>query len=163
MDEVDGATIEGNLFDHNGWNAQIAAASPTIFNHNMYLQYTDLNVNVIGNISAEASSHGLQVRTGGVIEGNLFIDDPIAMLIGNTSGYAGNPTVVSGNVILNGVDMATNPASARGFGIDVNPTPSTIIQGNIIADSLSAAPGYAIAVDGGISNTIQGNVVYNWG
>ena len=30
--------IEENVFDHNGWNESVPYASPTIFNHNLYLQ-----------------------------------------------------------------------------------------------------------------------------
>src|SRR5262249_6256400 len=30
--------VEENVLDHNGWNASVAGANPTVFNHNIYLQ-----------------------------------------------------------------------------------------------------------------------------
>ncbi len=168
MSGVIGGLLEGNLFDHNGWNAAVSGADPTIFNHNMYLQYTNAGVIVINNISADRffPFHLVyrEARNGGLIENNLFVNDPIALLVGNTSSEPSDNTVVSGNVILNGSDIMTTPVpTPRAFGIQINPTPSTIIEGNIIADSMSSEPyGDAIEVDGGTSNKVVSNVIYNW-
>ena len=82
MQGVDGILLEGNVFNHNGWNPDVSGAVPTIFNHNIYLTFTNDNITVRGNTIANAGSHGLQARSGGNIENNLFLNDPIGMSFG---------------------------------------------------------------------------------
>src|SRR5262249_37123377 len=114
-DNVINLLLEENVIDHNGWNDS-AGAPATIFNHNIYLQgaaYAPKSVSgpavVKGNIIARASSHGLQLRTGGEVSSNLFIRNPISII-------AVPPSKISENVFLAGNDI--NPTLPRGFGID---------------------------------------------
>ncbi len=74
---VQGLLLEENVFDHNGWMDGVQGAYATGFNHNVYMRSDDTGVVVRGNIFARAASHGLQARGGGVIENNLFLDNPI--------------------------------------------------------------------------------------
>lgn len=72
--KVVGLDIIGNVFDHNGWCEKVSGAGATKFNHNVYIQKgaNTLGINVRGNLFARASSHGLQLRPGGSMVGNLF-------------------------------------------------------------------------------------------
>ena len=56
VNSVNNLLIQENLFDHNGWNATVTGAGPTIFNHNMYLTAQNGPVTVIGNISSNELS-----------------------------------------------------------------------------------------------------------
>jgi len=173
---INGLTIEGNVFDHNGWNEQIPEAEPTIFNHNIYINSDNENVVVKDNIIANASSHGLQARSGGQISGNVFINNPIGLDFGIVNGSPETPGGVGGfvkdNIFYGSRDIN---GLARGTAIGVgNIMPGgTTISGNImIGDASSLSPAiqlaegkYAGLPSGtvGINDlTIENNVVYNW-
>ena len=68
---------------------------------------------VRGNLFADASSHGLQARSGGTIEDNVFLNDPIGMTFGLVNGSPVTPGGVSGsvrnNVFLGGPSIAGSP------------------------------------------------------
>jgi hypothetical protein len=83
---VDGVLVEQNVFDHNGWNDEVDGAGPTIFNHNLYIQYDNWNLEVRDNIIARASAHGLQARPGGIVDGNLFVDNSLAAFLADGDG-----------------------------------------------------------------------------
>ena len=157
-DEVTNLVLDGNVFDHNGWNASVPGASPTIFNHNIYIQSTNGPATLIDNISANASSHGAQVRNGGIVTDNLFVHDPIGLLV------AGSASTVSGNVVTESNDI--DSADPRGFGIDINPTTSGAIQvtNNIITHEASTAgDGFGISLEPGTTgDTVQNNIIYQW-
>lgn len=55
----------------------------TIFGHGGYIQANVGAVTAIGNLVESAQSHGLQIRPGGRIEHNLFLNCPIGLLVGN--------------------------------------------------------------------------------
>jgi len=170
LGNADGVLIQDNVFDHNGWigtdrnNPTVAGGGPTIFNHNVYIQFTCLNVSLVDNISANASSHGAQLRPGGLAENNLFIDDPISLLVGTAtvSGVVDQPATVTGNVVLDGNDIDSN--DLRGTGIDINQAISSAsVANNLVAHSESATPQPAISVDSGASGvTVANNTIYGW-
>jgi hypothetical protein len=157
--------LEENVFDHNGWNEVVPGAGATIYNHNIYVQYDCGPATVIGNIFANASSHGSQVRPGGIVVDNLYVHNPIGLLVGSGE----NPTVTSyssrlaRNVFTEGSDIT--PSLPRGFGIDIGSnTGSVEIKDNIIAnESSSRAYGHGIAIGPGITAvTVSGNTIYRW-
>ncbi len=162
---VNGLNIIENVIDNNGWKENVAPA--TIFNHNLYIGNDNKNVVIRGNITSRASSHGLQARPGGVVEGNLFVRNPSAMFVATSA------STVRGNVVLEGVDIA--PDIVRGFGIDVLQVPTsppTIVEDNIIANKLSPNI-YSHALGIGYSPNdptlpppgtviFRNNIVYNW-
>jgi hypothetical protein len=175
---IDGLLIEECLFDHNGWkNADRSDA--TIFNHNLYISSGNLNVTVRRNVIARASSHGLQLRCGGVIEGNLFLQNPLGAQLGggdpnpdsHTNGIVGE---ITGNVIMEGLDI--NPSNPRGTGIlclNVG-TGGTVVRDNIVANTNVTndvnAYGLSVIVNdtaygqgvGFNSTNVSGNIFYNW-
>jgi hypothetical protein len=161
MDRVHGALIEQNLFDHNGW-IDPGRADATIFNHNLYLQHRCSGITVRQNIIARASSHGLQLRGGGVIEGNVFVGNPIAM---HVSGGSVDESHISGNAILDGGDI--RPDLPRGWGMLVDSEYGQVravtISGNILArDGSSSGHGHAIIVSDRLPALIADNVIYSW-
>jgi hypothetical protein len=184
-DGVHGLLLEENVFDHNGWNARVAGAAATIYNHDAYLTSSTRDVVVRGNIFANAGSHGLQARSGGDVEDNLFIADPIGMSYGLVRGD-GSPAgggvsgVVNGNVFLGLRDIS---GITRGTGIEIaniRPDGPTIISNNIFSNVAGngvawQSGGFAaisLAVGSGVDDaslavgvndlTIQGNIVYRW-
>jgi len=162
---VDGLIITENVFDHNGWNPNVSGANETIFNHNLYIQNGNTAVEVKGNVIARASSHGLQLRPGGVAQDNLFLKNALHMFISKEGG------VVRNNVALDGKDIANHP---RGMGFSVHKTPETVMEGNIVAHKISEDTGsgyaYSINGDGGshdedvdnYTTIFRNNIAYNW-
>jgi hypothetical protein len=158
-------TVEDNVFDHNGWNTQVAGADPTIYNHNMYIDSQNPGGTIRNNIVANGAASGIMDRAGGIVTGNLVVNNPVSIIVGNGYNIATGATQVLNNVILNGSDIQSSPVMVRGYGIDINPTnSSTTVQGNVIANAISSGPAYALNFESGGSNeSASGNVIYNWG
>lgn len=112
--------IEHNIFDTNGWKPSAPSRAATVFNHNCYLQSDNGPAIARGNIFANASSHGLQQRCGGMCEGNVFLDNPIHHSYGLVNGAAGFVGGVSGtirgNVYVGSRDIA---GAKRGWAIEL--------------------------------------------
>ena len=154
-----GLVLDGNLFDHNGWNAKIAGAEPTIFNHDVYIQTTNGPATLNDNIFANASSHGAQVRDGGTVTDNLFVHDPIGLL------WYRWQRVVSSAITSLPKPMTSMPINPRGFGVDVNPASGPVqVVNNIFTHEASAKPyGHGIALAAGTSgDTVTNNIFYQW-
>jgi hypothetical protein len=177
---VVGLTLEGNLFDHNGWSETVPGAPATMFNHNIYLSSNNANVVIRGNVIANAASHGLQARSGGRVENNVFLDNPVGMTFGVVKGATvtagGVSGVINGNVFLGTRDIA---GEKRGKGLEVGntrPNIPTVVSNNIFAHANAEyGSDYAMllsyAGDGspngelaaGLNDvTVQGNIVYRW-
>ena len=169
---TDGMLLEDNIFDHNGWNEKLA---PSGTSHNIYFWESTRNPIVRGNIIANGGQHGLQARGGGTIENNLFIRNPIHLLVGNGSTVTPGGVVgrVSGNIFLDSKDMA---GAGRGWAIElgnIKPGGGSYVRDNIIAQDsedhfaaikLETATGATNASeDVGINDlTIEDNIIYKW-
>lgn len=166
---IDGLSITQSVFDHNGWNERVRGAGRTKFNHNLYLQYDCTgDTRLTGNIITRGSAHGLQLRAGGVLQDNLFVENPLAFFVGR------NKSVVRRNVILHSIDMGPDQDDARGHGFEVLPCVDALIEQNILAQkggSLEAAAAITVAweksyiewLDGRPSRvTIRDNKIYKW-
>lgn len=175
-----GTVLEENVFDHNGWREGVPGAEQTIFNHNVYVAGTNGPVTVRGNIFANASSHGLQDRSGGDVIGNLFYNNAIGMSFGvvngDTAAAGGVSGRIEGNVFVGDHAIA---GAARGWAIEVGNTKSkaagggTVITGNIITgDTQNAFAAIQVTYGNNVSNptevvgvndlTIEDNIVYKW-
>jgi len=171
---VDGLLIEDNVFDHNGWNESVAEAGPDIFNHNLYIDNDNTAVVVRDNIIANAASHGMQLRPGGVCVDNLFVRNSIALQVGggNHPDPGGVNAEVHDNVILDGKNIdASNP---RGWAMWFANVASGHVSGNVIAHNTVGSQPLALALDGHHSGDstdsvgvhdllIENNVIYDWG
>jgi hypothetical protein len=163
---VEDVLIEENLFDHNGWNANVPGAGQSIFNHNMYIQHGNwgeaFNIIVRNNISARASSHGCQLRPGGILENNLFLDNALAAFT------AYSASVVRNNVVMGGRAINNDP---RGKGLDVMNCPAALIEDNIIChknDPVNSMPAFGYnpllkeAPADEARAEYRNNIVYDW-
>ncbi len=164
---ITGLLIEESLFDYNGKNDSIPNAYPTIFNHNLYIQVDNTDVIVKGNIISNPSSHGLQLRPGGIIEENLFLKNPIAAFISGSGGR------MAANVVLSGNDISTS--LPRGWGLDVLTANPTVVSHNIVANKdAGVAAGFAFKLTCAPdwdrcpvtltekSLTFANNIAYDW-
>lgn len=164
MNMVDGITIEENVLDHNGWKEGLVGAEPTIFNHNIYLtKETTVNTVVRGNIVANASSHGMQMRRGGVCENNLVIGNPIGILMGQAQSAWPSQSatgVIRNNVVIESRDIDNDP---RGYGIWLQMSDGVTVEKNLVANQTRGRAPAAFRVDTNFRNLrFDGNVVYNW-
>lgn len=173
LSNVDGAYVDNNLFDRNGWapgyDYDMAASRPmppSMYNHNLYVQSDVTDITVRDNIFLRGASFGAQVRPGGVIEGNSFIDNNAAL-----NFFAGhNYTLALDNLVTSGgFKKVAHYQGALGWGIDGFGKQTSLI-GNIIthlADPNNAAEkpakadsqkGLAVNKDNHYNDTI----IYNW-
>ena len=169
-----GLLVEENVIDHNGWHEVASGGDQTMFNHNMYIQYNCRDVTVRGNVIARASANGLQLRSGGVVEDNLFIQNPIGFFIsyhrpdGNKNlslDKAPNPGVAIArrNTILQGLDIG-----AAAGGIQIAPVASGVYEDNLVLNRLTShnKPGFDSGPDDNWQHAgnihVRNNVVQNW-
>jgi len=171
---VDGILIEENLFDHNGWDEQIEGAGATMYNHNIYMSTQNPNpgnIKVCGNILARASAHGLQLRSGGLVEDNLFVQNAINLNVGyhaNTP-MPGSKAVVRNNVfqevrLMDSLNT-TYPRTAATRGIGEITIPA-IIENNIFSHCINEAQvgidKYDDKWDFGGALKLKNNIFYKW-
>ncbi len=165
-DRVNGLVIENSVFASNGFDLG-RNAQPTIFNHNIYIQNGTREVIIRGNIIADASSHGVQLRPGGIVEDNLFISNPISVLLGGGTNpdEGGVEGSIGRNLIMYGRSISQN--TPRSFGIDVSNIRAGTVSDNILYSSEIGPNGNAITVansgEYGISDLqIIRNSIINW-
>jgi len=166
---LDGMTITENLWDHNGWHPDISGAKRTKFNHNLYLQdNSTFATDIRGNLISRASAHGLQLRSGGNITDNLFVQNPLGFFTGKF------PSVVRNNVVLQSIDMGSGDGEARGHGIEILPCLRATVENNIVSQKRGTLPNaYAIQfswernytewLNGrDATGTLTNNKIYDW-
>ena len=135
--KVDGLTIEQCIIDQHGWRPDRGRdASATIFAHNVYVQRSVKNLVFRDNFSSRSSSHGVQARSGGVVDRNVFWQNPIAVMYGN-EGLRDDELPVQGtvndNLVLEGIHQ--NSEHRRGWGIQIQHADGVTMARNIIANS----------------------------
>jgi hypothetical protein len=167
--DVNGLLIEENIFDHNGYHDLVDGADRTIFSHNMYLTHGNEDVTVRGNVSSRAAAHGLQLRSGGLCEDNLFIRNGLAMY---------NRGTTRRNVVMESDDIAEDLPRGHGMHarfsdpngpkhIDVDGEPD-IWERNIVLNRIGSLQVAGIEVgDSSFSVgtdplVVRDNVVQNW-
>jgi hypothetical protein len=149
MDGVDGLTIEENVFDHGGWHEKVPGAGANMFNHNIYLQHSVNGERVIlrNNIITRASSHGAQLRAGGLAEDNFFGRNALGLLIGysveplktGVKAHAINNVASEGQSMIKGIDACTGAGlctpAVWGIEFDINGAADWQAHGNIASSS----------------------------
>jgi hypothetical protein len=174
---VYGLVLEQNVFDRNGWDAAVPGAGATIYSHNVYVKESVGNFVARGNLFANAASHGMQARAGGVVDQNTFLDNPIHLSFGHVNGSPVKAGGVSGRVTANLFQGGGSiGGSGRGWGIEagnIRAGGGTTFGGNVFKGSPGGS-GYAIylTVGAGVTNpadavgvndlTIENNVVHDW-
>lgn len=165
-DEVTDLLIEGCTLDHLGWSETVSAAhGKSIFKHGLYIQGDARNVTIRNNVIANASSHGAQMRSGGVCDRNVFIQCAIGLLL------AGDGAATK-NVITKGTDIGTTQSLARRFGIDIQNVPTGArIAWNMMVHTTNGQRGvtiqpleYPTGVFLGSHNVLtENNILFAWG
>ena len=171
MSETVGYLIEENVFDHNGWSEVVAGAGANQFNHNVYVQYDNGGGGIMrGNIFARGSAHGLQARSGGVVERNLFVQNAVALNVGGVKSptqadVATFANRASQNVVLEGRLMDSNgnnelPRTAAVWGIWTAFIDDVRVEDNIVANRIGNGSNRALNPQA--STTLVDNIVYEW-
>jgi len=173
-DRVEGLLIEECVFDRNGWNPDVPGAEQTIYNHSMYLTTDCRDITVRGNISSDASSHGLKFQPQGgshTVADNLVVRCGIGLQLGGGAIEPENEGIevtATGNVIIEGRSINGVP---KAHGMNANNLVGGLFAGNIVAHKLedSARYGFRIAdpvgeaAGVGVQNlTFRDNIIYNW-
>ena len=157
---ISGLSLFECVFDHNGWN-------PDIFRHGIYCQNGGGPTTIEGCVISQSSSHGLQLRSGGRVTGNLFLRNPIGLSLGggDQPDPLGVGVTVRGNLVLEGRDIdAANP---RGWGMQASNIRKGSIEGNVIAHNGGMQPsGLRLEGEVGIGIhdlRVDDNVIDGWG
>ncbi len=143
---VDGLIIEDNVFDYGGWNPEAKGAAGNMYNHNLYLQASNNGNRVVvrNNIITRGSSHGVQMRAGGLAEDNFLARNAVGLLIGYSQVplKEGVKAHAINNVITEGASMVKGDAPCSGdnlcsparYGLhfDINGDADWRAQGNIV-------------------------------
>lgn len=170
---TDGVFLQNNLFDRNGWAERYdpamsikGAMPPSKFNHNLYVQNDNMDVTIRDNIFMRGASFGAQIRPGGVIEDNAFIDNNAGLNFFSGMSY----TLALNNIVTSaGYRQLSFLEGALSMGID-NHGKQTSMLGNIVthlADPNNAAEqGLKMIVHTALANSggyINDTIVYDWG
>ena len=102
---TEGLLIEENVIDMAGWNPDVEGAGANQLNHGIYLQFGQDGNGIIvrNNIFTRCSSHGLQARSGGLVEDNFFARNSIGFMLGyHQSSLAGGEQAIGRNNIVSG-------------------------------------------------------------
>ncbi len=165
---VNGLTIENSVFDSNGFNEDRGIA-PTKFNHNAYIQSNCENVVVLNNMFANASGSGIQLRSGGILHDNLFLNNPSSYIIGSPAAFTMNTAVeghVSRNVAMYGRGITDSLPLAR--GAELTNVGDILFTDNIFYQSSIGYNGQPIMVHGTMNGgslaniTIADNWIIDW-
>jgi hypothetical protein len=148
----------------------------TMRNHNLYVTGDCTDLAFQGNLSARASSHGLQARCGGLVADSLFLDNAIGLSYGLVEGdgpvtAGGVAGTIADNAIVGGRDIGTQK---RGMGLQLGNTKSVDVVRNLFLDELHAGAYPAISLEAcgpglhagetiGVHGLrLEGNAVRNW-
>jgi hypothetical protein len=140
---VDGVLLEKNFFDMIAWEKDYRSDGsvqggmpPNMFNHNMYLDQNNTDLTLRDTISMRASSWGAQVRSGGFIEDNLFLDNNAGFsFLGGMfggQGPTGNYSLVTDNLTTSAGYKIAPEIGALDWGMTNSGYLSSVVD-NIIA------------------------------
>lgn len=167
--------LDGNVWDHNGWNATIAGAGATGFRHNLYFNgYAvdgDLSslpncpITAIYNIFANDGA-GSNFRAGINGTNNLWVHNPNShnIMVPGT----GNSSTLTNNVYVEGYFSTAPSIDASPFNVsaqykgDAYNLGSIVVNNNLVCNSLSTG-GSGYTMDNGSNNvTLSNNILYKW-
>ncbi len=179
---TEGLLLEKNFFDHNGFAPDYRADGsleggqpPSMFSHNVYLQFNLDDVTVRDSIFMRGASFGIQVRSGGFIEDNVFIDNNIGLnALGGVDKKglpSDNYSLIVDNVVTAAAYRTAPQIGALNWGISTDGFLNSLVD-NIVAHSADPNNPAEIAAKGGNfggKSNIRGNnlyedtIHYNWG
>lgn len=138
---VRGLLIETSLNDMSGWQPGYlddpTRQPPTIYSHGYYLNYANRDVTFRENVTLRAASIGAQLRSGGVMVDNVFVDNNVGfnVLAGDasrgegTGPYRGNRSFLRGNVVTEaGYRPYQGPPGARAWALEIIGVGSSVLD-----------------------------------
>lgn len=178
VDGVTGVLLEHNLFDLIGWEPGYdpeGSASdpmpPNTFSHNIYLQVTTEDVTVRDNISMRAAAYGLQARSGGFIEDNVFLSNNIGLFINDGDTLpTGQHALATDNLVTSAGAKELLGPGAFGWGITTGSEFVNYLD-NIVAhaadpnnpDEIARLVGeFPSAHSAGPSSGFDNTLIFNW-
>ncbi len=168
---VTGLLIEGNVFDQNGWNPDVAEACATIYNHDMYLSGNS-QLTVKDNLVMRASSIGIKLSSGTagestdiLVEGNLFAEGEIGISMGGNAdtAYRFQDAVIRNNVFTD-IGRAQPTTRTLSWHIDLIDNDKSEVTGNLFVNQPAVTTNATgIHLSGGTNRdiTIENNVFYD--
>lgn len=156
---VNGLTIADCFVDYNGVNHAAPESEATIYNHNLYIQKNCSGVSVTHNIITRASSHGCQIRPGGLVMDNFFWENPINLLVGydDPSIHA----IVEGNVIAGGTNISSSLPRCWGIEFKGQNPPGVSIVDNLVVNAIATSPN-SRSIENRSNVYYEGNIAHNW-
>ena len=168
---TDGLLIEGVFVDHSGWGEGFdpnwdgsLPQTPSNQSHNVYIAETSVDTTFRDSILMRGASYGLQMKAGGFIEDNVFID--------NNGGFATwgipNFTFATSNLVTSGGARASDQEGALTMGISAGGMMNTYLD-NIVAhladpdnpEEFASKDGNG-RDPGGRDAFFNNSIVYNW-
>jgi hypothetical protein len=180
MDDAKGVLLEGNFFDHNGWAPDYkvdgsldGGQPPSMFSHNVYLQYTLDDVTFRDTISMRAASYGVQVRSGGFLEDNVFLDNNAAFsFLGGMfggRGPTGTYSLATDNLVTSAAFRMAPQQGAFDWGFTSTGFLNSVVD-NIVAHSADPNNPAELAAKGihgeqkfNANDFYDDTIVWNWG
>lgn len=176
-----GVLLENSLYDHNGWAddyredlSGTGGQPPSKYSHNIYLQSDNLDVTLRDNIIMRGSASGAQVRSGGFIEDNIFLDNNGGGMFGSggKNPATGNYTLFTDNVISSGAHKMTDDGtSALTAGFSSQGNLATLVDNIIthLADPDNPAEkawkettNWALGTKYEVAPAVDDTIIYNW-
>ena len=169
---VDGLLLDSNVFDHNGYNTSVKGADPTWYSQDAYLSADNTGCVITNNIFSRAAGYGLQARSGGIVQNNLFLNDPNGLSFGIVNGAKTTPGGVTGSISGN----VFIGIGAKGVGVvlgNIKPGAGVTVSDNIFTQGdANVYPAIMLSSGTGQSNpqssvgindlTFQHNTIYDW-
>ncbi|WP_311200400.1 calcium-binding protein [Jannaschia sp. W003] len=129
LKNIDGLLFEKSFVAHSGWAEGYdlngdpdQGQVPSMYSHNIYIQKDVSEVTFRDNISMQAASAGAQVRPGGFVEDNVFVENNFGFSTGHgieieEGLWSGNYTLSNGNLVTSGAHKAGLSIGALTLGI----------------------------------------------
>ena len=173
LSKVKAVSVEECIFDLCGWHPDVPSAQPTMFNHCIYWQKQSATDGLVrGNIIMRGSSHGVQMRSSGRVEGNVFVRNAIGGFLADDTQVGPVNGVAVNNVFSEAEDITPREKHAgtehRGWGFELivnggNPKYSFVLKDNIFSTCRAANPSGCRTAPASLPRAeIANNLVWHW-
>jgi hypothetical protein len=182
--ESKGLLVEGVHVDQVGWEDDYDyfgdpnfGQAPNMMSQNLYIQVWVEDVTIRDNISMRAASFGAQVRPGGFIEDNVFIDNNAAL---NAFGGVKVPDIdgvrydhfsfITDNLVTSGgAKQVSSAGGALTWGMDLSGYMLTLLD-NIVThladpnnpEEMATKVGNGSALRASTKPLYDDTIIYNW-
>lgn len=165
---VDGLLMEENLFHQNGYNPAVGGSVAFTMRHNVYIQGNCTDIESRGNLNAEASSHGLQMRSGGIVYDDCYLNCPNALLFGTTDGVLLAPVTVDASYFTI-LGTGTINGSGGNSALNLEAVSSGSVRNFVISKPSGTLGGAPLTLGGSVglgsmqNMEVEDGILYGWG